>query len=314
MHSEYFSTRTEQGVLRISIVATVLVAAIGIVLGLLARSSLIIFDSIFEMVDVFMTYMALMVASLIAASNSDTIRSKLAERFTMGFWHLEPMVLGINGILLMGAAIYALVNAIDSLLSGGREISFDYAIIFAGISIVIEIGLGVFVKRANESIKSDLLALDAKAWLMSAAMSTAYLIAFGFGYLAQGTHLDWLVPYIDPVVLALVCLVMIPLPISTVHQALSDVLLVTPADLMSRVDEVAEEMVKRYGFDDYYAYVARVGRGRQIELYFLVPVGWPPKRLEEWDQIRDEISEAIGDDTPDRWLTIVFTTDPEWAQ
>ena len=45
-----------------------------------------------------------------------------------------------------------------------------------------------------------------------------------------------------------------------------------------------------------------------------MPPDWPAKKLEEWDRIRNEISEAIGDDTPDRWLTIAFTTDPEWAE
>jgi len=34
----------------------------------------------------------------------------------MGFWHLEPIVLGLNGVLLTGAAIYALINAIGSIL------------------------------------------------------------------------------------------------------------------------------------------------------------------------------------------------------
>ncbi|HAO2891890.1 TPA: cation transporter, partial [Escherichia coli] len=33
----------------------------------------------------------------------------------------------------------------------------------------------------------------------------------------------------------------------------------------------------------------------------------------EWDSIRDEIGEAIGDESTDRWLTIAFTTDLEWA-
>lgn len=315
MPRNYFTIRDEQGVLRVSIAATIIVAFVGIILGLLARSSLIIFDSIYEMADVFMTYLALLVARLITASTSGgAIREKLAERFTMGFWHLEPMVLALNGILLMAAAIYAFINAADSLLSGGRHIVFGYAVVFAAISIVIESVLAFSVARANKAIRSDMVALDAKAWMMSAVMSVAYLAAFGFGYVAQYTPWKSIVPYVDPVVLMLVCLVLIPLPIATVRQALADIFLVTPADLLEHVEHVAEAMVKRYGFDDYYAYVARVGRGKQIELYFLVPQGWPARRLEEWDQLRDEISEAIGDDTPDRWLTIVFTTDPEWAQ
>ena len=33
------------------------------------------------------------------------------------------------------------------------------------------------------------------------------------------------------------------------------------------------KIVLRYQFLSYRAYVARVGRGRQIELYFIVPMG-----------------------------------------
>jgi predicted Co/Zn/Cd cation transporter (cation efflux family) len=38
-----------------------------------------------------------------------------------------------------------------------------------------------------------------------------------------------------------------------------------------------------------------------------VPEEFPAKKLQEWD----EIGTAIGDEGPDRWLTIAFTTDPE---
>ena len=173
--------------------------------------------------------------------------------------------------------------------------------------------MAIFERRVNRTIRSEFLALDAKAWLMTASLTAALLVAFVFGFLIQGTELEWVSPYIDPIVLALVCLVVIPVPAGTVKQALADILLVTPSDLKQHVDKIAQEVVRRYGFVSYRAYVARVGRGRQIELYFIVPTDWPPKRLEEWDRIRDEIGEAVGDEGPDRWLTIVFTTDPEWA-
>ena len=141
----------------------------------------------------------------------------------------------------------------------------------------------------------------------------ALLIAFVFGFLIQGSAYEWLSPYIDPVALALVCLVIIPIPAGTIRQALADILLVTPSDLKGHVDAVAKAIVERHGFLSCRAYVARVGRGRQIELYFIVPEDFPARKLQEWDDIRDEIGIAIGDEGPDRWLTIAFTTDPEWA-
>lgn len=306
--------KTEQSVLRLSIAVTFFLAAAGIVFGLLSGSFAIVFDGVYALTDAIMTMVALLVANLIASSTgTGAVGGRLVKHFTMGFWHLEPMVLGLNGVLLTGAAIYALINAIGSIMAGGRLLAFDYAIVYAALTMLIAFAMAIYGKRANLELNSSFVALDAKAWLMSGGLSGALLVAFVFGYAIQGTKLAWMLPYVDPVALALVCVVVIPIPIGTIKQALADILLVTPADLKRHADSVAEDIVRRYGFASYRSYVARVGRGRQIELFFIVPKNGPAKKLEEWDRIRDEIGEAIGDDTPDRWLTIVFTTDPEWV-
>lgn len=315
MLHRYFSVSSEDGVLRVSMVIALFLTVLGVVFGLRADSLTLLFDAGYELIDVGMTGLALLVARLIAVSTSGKAPDRrIAERFSMGFWHLEPIVLGLNGVLLMGASVYGLLHSIDSVMNGGRQLAFDYALLFAGISLVVELGAALFLLSANRRVKSEFLALDAKSWLMAACITVAYLLAFGFGSLAQGTRMEWLTPYIDPVALGLVCLAVLPIPFGTVRRAIEDILLVTPPDLKRHVDEVARASVQRYGFDSHRACVARVGRGRQIELYFLVSKDWPARALAEWDRIRDEISDAIGGDTPDRWLMIVFTTDPEWTE
>ncbi|AGB74361.1 MULTISPECIES: cation diffusion facilitator family transporter [Rhizobium] len=305
---------TEQSVLRISIIVTFVLAVAGIVFGLLSGSYAIVFDGIYALTDASMTIVALVVSNLIVSSATNTTAAgKFAKHFTMGFWHLEPMVLGLNGVLLTGAAVYALINAVGSIMSGGRHLSFDQAIIYAVLTMIIAFLMAGYATRVNKTIGSNFIALDAKAWVMTGSLSAALLLAFIFGFFIQETKLQWMSPYVDPVALALVCLIVIPMPIGTIKQAFADILLVTPSDLRDHVDRVAAEIVQRYDFLSYRSYVARVGRGRQIELYFIVPPGGPAKKLEEWDHIRDEIGEAIGGEGPDRWLTIAFTTDPEWA-
>lgn len=305
---------TEQKVLHISIVVTLILAGLGILFGLLSSSAAIVFDGIYEMTDAAMTFLALLVSNLIRLSTmGPESQNKLIERFTMGFWHLEPMVLGLNGILLMSAAIYALINAIDSFLTGGRYLDFNYAIIYAAFSLIIEVIMAVFILKANKSIKSDFLTVDAKSWIMTAILTVAWLLAFIFGLLVQDTKLAPLSPYIDPTILAIVCIIVIPMPLGTVKKALEDILLVTPSDLKEQVDNVAKEVLKKYEFTSYRAYVARVGRGRQVEIYFVAPKDGPARRLEEWDKMRDEIEKMLGASSPHYWLTIVFTADPEWA-
>lgn len=307
--------RTEQGVLRASIAVTVAVAAFGIVFGLLSGSFSIAFDGVYALADAGMTVLALWVSSLIVKSSQGLApSSRFARRFTMGFWHLEPIVLGVNGALLITVSIYAFINAIFSILAGGRDLEFGFAIAYAVITLAACVGMAIFGWRANRSLQSDFVALDVKAWLMSGGITAALLIAFLIGFAVEGTQYGWIAPYIDPVVLALICLVIIPLPVGTVRRALADILLIAPPDLQSHVDGVAAETVKRLGFLSYRAYVARVGRSREIELYFIVPPNLPAKSIEEWDRIRDEIGDAIGGDVDNRWLTIAFTADPEWAE
>lgn len=305
---------SEQSILKTSIIVTIFISGLGVLFGLLADSFSIIFDGVYLLVDAALSGLALMVARLISLSTLPVPPSgKLRDRFTMGFWHLEPMVLGLNGLMLTGVSVYALINAISSLLSGGRDLEFSYAVFYAGFALIVCLIMGWMEIRANRKIQSDFIAIDAQSWFMSAGITAALFIAFLIGMLLEGTRWDWMLPYIDPAVLAIVCLVIIPMPFATIKQALADMLLFTPVELKENAETVAQEFVERYGFLSYRAYVAKVGRGTQIELYFIVPSDWPAQKLEEWDNIRHELADALGERSPDRWLTIAFTTDSEWA-
>lgn len=309
-----FQLQDERQVLRLSIAVTLMVSSLGIAFGLLSGSFSIMFDGIYSLIDASMSALSLVVVNLIVSHTaSSALSHRLRERFTMGFWHLEPMVLALNGTLLITVAVYALFNAVSSLLEGGRELSFGPAVLYAAVTVVVCAAIAVVEARANRTIRSEFVSLDVKGWIMSGGITLALLVAFCVGLAAQGTSWAWISPYIDPAVLAIVCVLIIPLPVSTVRSALADIFLVTPAPLKAHVDAVATAFVEKHGFSFYRAYVARVGRSREVELYFIVPADWPARTVAEWDALRDEIGEAIGDDGPDRWLTVVFTGDPEWA-
>lgn len=310
-----FGLSDERGVLRTSIAVTLVISGLGIGFGLFSGSFSIVFDGVYSLIDASMSLLSLVAVNLITAyAMAKGLSRKLRERFSMGFWHLEPMILGLNGTLLISAALYAFVTAIGSLLDGGRDLEFGWAIVYAVITVIACALIAIVEARANRVIRSEFVALDVKGWIMSAGITAALLIAFIIGFAIQGTQWQWVSPYIDPAVLAIVCLLIIPLPMSTVRQALADIFLVTPADLKQHVDSVAQAFVEKHGLVSYRAYVARVGRSREIELYFIAPADGPARTIAEWDALRDEIGELVGDEGPDRWLTVVFTGDPEWAE
>ncbi len=295
----------EQRLLKLSIAVTIGVASVGVVFGLLSGSMSIVFDGVFSAIDAAMSGLALFVSRLV---------SRVAEnrRFQFGYWHIEPMVLAFNGGTLMLLSFYAFLNSIDSLLAGGRQLNFDWAMAYAAAVGVVAFGMFFYARHRNRQIGSDFVRLDVQSWLMSAAITSALLLAFAVAWCLEGTRYAHLTPYADPLILAVLSLILVFVPIHTVRRALTEILLITPPELDARVRQVLDEVVARHGFKTYTSYVAKVGRAQFIEIHVAVPPESPIDSVGEADAIRREISEAIGGEGPHRWITIDFTADPRW--
>lgn len=295
----------EQRILKLSIAVTVALAAFGVFFGLTSGSLSIVFDGLFSVIDAAMSGLALFVSRLVTREADN-------RRFQFGFWHIEPMVLAFNGGTLMLLCVYALVNAVGSFLAGGRHLDFDWAIVYSVVVCVGCFGMYVYQRRANRRIGSDFIHLDAQSWLMSALITSALLVAFLLAIAAEGTRFEPWLPYVDPVVLAVLSLCLVFVPIRTVRRALEEILLITPVDLDAQVREVMQRMVVKHGFKSFTSYVAKVGRGQFIEIHIAVAPDWTLGTITNADRIRREIAEEIGGEGPHRWLTIDFSADPQY--
>ena len=295
----------EQRLLKLSIAVTIGVAAFGVLFGLLSGSMSILFDGVFSAIDAAMSGLALFVSRLVTRVADN-------RRFQFGYWHIEPMVLAFNGGTLMLLCFYAFLNAVDSLLAGGRQLNFDWAMAYAVLVCGACFGMFFYERRLNRKIGSDFVRLDAQSWLMTGSITSALLVAFAIAASLMGTAHARLAPYADPAVLALLTMILVFVPIRTVRKALQEILLITPPELDARVRQVMDEAVARHRFKTYTSYVAKVGRAQFIEIHIAVPPQSPIDSVGEADAIRREIAEAIGGEGPQRWLTIDFTADPKW--
>lgn len=298
-------TRQEQRVLKASIAATVGVAAIGFVGGLLARSQAILFDGVYSLVDVALTLVALSVLRLVAREDS--------PRFQYGYWHLEPMVEALGGAILSLACIYALANAVIGFSDGGHEVRYGAALAWALLLTVVDLAMAAWIGRHAKRLESGLLALDARAWLLTGLMSLAVVLAFLIALaLREGAYAHW-TPYIDPLVLCLISLAVLPLPLRGAWKAMREVLQVAPDDLDRRVQEVMAAFVAEHGFVGFTSHVAKMGRMRFVEIHVLTRPDYNPGSIGRADALRDGIAEQLGAREAQFWLTIDFTSDPAWT-
>jgi predicted Co/Zn/Cd cation transporter (cation efflux family) len=298
------ATELEQRTLKRSLLCTLVIAGVGIIVGVVSGSLSIIFDGMFSALDAAMCSLSLLVTRLLSQQAS--------RRFQHGFWHIEPLVLVFNGSLLAVLCFYAFVSAVKGIVDGGRPLEFGIAMIYAVAVSIFCFFMFFRQRRLNRIIESELISLDTKSWLMSACISSALLIAFSIAWILERTRYDHLTWYVDPGVLAVLTLVLIPMPIGTVISAVKEVLLITPDSLDSTVRELMHGLTAEYGFVSYSHYATRVGRGLFVEVHIVLPEVMEHVGIRQLDLIRDKISRAIGESGPDRWLTVAFTRDARW--
>lgn len=301
---QFYDNKREQRVLLYSIAITALDATIGIAVGLRINSSSIVFDGVYSVIDAAMTAMALGVAVLLARGST--------RHFQFGFWHFEPMLVLLNSAILALSCCYAFFTALNDLLSVGREVSFGPAAIYALLAGAVALVAAFFIGREARRLGSELVALDARNWLVSGLISVGLGVSFLLAGLMHGTAYERFVTYLDPAVLAMLSLAMLPLPLLACWRAAKDIVQVAPDDLDAEVRAIAQGVQARYGFADFTSYVSKMGRTRFVDLTFLAPAEFGPHPIGFFDTIRTEIAAALDANPPSHWLNIEFTGDEKW--
>ena len=298
------SNRGEQILLKQSTVLMFAVAIAGIVTGFISGSQSILFDGFFSLIATFIKVLMLITAQLIAKESN--------QRFQFGFWHLEPMVLLIEGSFLLLIAIYAFLNGVFGIINGGREIELGLVILYAAVFTVIEFGYYFWVRRKNRTLKSTLIQFDNISWLVDAMLSVGLLISFltALALTHQG-YAQW-AAYVDPAILIVLALSMLAPAFKILKPALRDVLGIAPDALDDKVRAALEIASARHGFEGYKTYVQKHGRARFIEIHIVLPSGYPLTSVKTLDALREEIAELLGKAGSARWLTISFTGDRRW--
>jgi cation diffusion facilitator family transporter len=294
---------TEQGTLKFSIALTVLLGVLGVASGLVTNSQAIIFDGMYSFVDVVPTVVSLLVVKLIARGTT--------HRFQYGFWHLEPLVAVLRDAILAVACVYAGIDALNALTDGGHEVAYGRAALWAGILCSIGLVMTWLLSRRAQALKSPMLKIDARSWLVSAFLSLGLLLGFALASALAGTRWQHWVPYLDAVALLSMAVIMLPMPLMGLWRSMSDVLQVAPNELDLSVHAVMDSLVKERGFLEYTSYVARAGRGRFVEIHILVAPG-TGMDIAMADAIRSEVSQRLNAGAPTFWLTIDFTADRRW--
>ena len=170
------------------------------------------------------------------------------------------------------------------------------------------------MKVKSKSLSSELIKAEFTQWLMDTSLSTAVLVAFIIGIIISNTKLNFLNPYIDPGMTAVVSLVCIRIPIKGFIESFKEVICVKANDeINDDIYVLVKEIEEEYKFEESITRVSKVGRELRIEIDFIYNKDSKLKTLDQTDNVREEINDAIKHIDYKKWLNVSFTANKKWA-
>lgn len=299
----------EQWALTLSIIGSAVFAVLGGVFGLYTHSGAILLDGFYSLMTMTMSFVSLKVAALIQEGPS--------RRYQFGYYGFEPFINTIKGIIVLSVSLFAFVSAIEDLLHGGRDLVVGLALAYATLSTIGCFTFALLMHRYAQRLNLPLLEVEARDWTVDGCISSAVALTFVVTLLLQDTAWNIYLPYVDPLLVSLLVLIIIPLPLRTVFEGVNQLLGVAPESELDReirktISQVARS--QKHPIDRFHLQMMVQGRVLYVFIQLLVPAEFAVERVQELDQLRQKFSDAIADLHPFPEIDIVFTEDPYWLK
>lgn len=166
----------EQRVLKVSMLSALVLAIFGVGFGVWAKSLAVVFDGFVCLVSVGLGAFSVVTSRYIYKDDD--------EIFQFGYVRFEPMVNLFKSLVLVLVCVYAFINAVSSLFSGGYEVEFGGVAVYSGFALVFCFVLFIYTRQACRALESDLIRVDNTEWKIDCALYAGAIAAFGLVYLS----------------------------------------------------------------------------------------------------------------------------------
>lgn len=298
--------KLENKILKLSAIGALFFALFGIAWGWAIQSDMIIFDGLYSFISVILSVLSLYINKYMAKRDF--------EKFPFGKHILEPLVISIKSLIIAIMCLYSLIEATKAILNGGNNLEIGLALIYSIVSVV---GCGIisfYMKAKEKKLSSELIKAECNQWFMDTALSTSVLIGFIIAIVLAKTKLSFLNSYIDPFMTLIVSVLCIGVPIKSFIDSFKEVICVKANDeINDDIYVLVKEIEEEYNFEESITRVSKVGRQLRIEIDFIYNKDSKLKTLDQMDNVREEINNAIKHINYNKWLNVSFTGNKKWA-
>mgnify|MGYP002413243292 FL=1 len=299
--------KSERGALILSVVMSLVVGAAAVTAASLTQSKAILLDGLFNLIYFLVALMTVRI-SVLAAQPDD-------RKFPFGYGYFESLVNAGKGLLILGVALFALVDAVLALLAGGREIVAGPAIGYAVFANLACSATAWILHRARRHVDSPLMRADFENWLVNALISSGVLLTFCMIPVARFFDRDDIVPYVDSVLVIAVVLFCLSVPIRMARSAIMELLnRAPPRELRRPVLAAIDAALADLPVRQCQVRMVRPGRQLYVMIHVVLPADFPLTGLPQLDTLRERLTSAVSAVYPHQVTDTLFTADAKWAE
>ncbi|TCK92709.1 cation diffusion facilitator family transporter [Natranaerovirga hydrolytica] len=303
IHSE----KRQKKLLIFSLYGAVGFAIVGIILGVIIDSQMILFDGLYSLISVGLSGMSLYATSFMYKNDW--------KRYPFGKTIVEPLVIIIKYMIILFLVMGSLISAVVTLFQGGRVIVIETAVLYSVVGTVVCYGFYYYINKFSKKNGSGITQAEANQWLMDTLVSLGVLVGFLIAFILQGlSKFETIIPFIDPIMVIVIAIYFIKVPVKEIRLALRELLKMSPEGKLSKsINGIVGTIEKKYFFQESFLRVSKSQKMLWIEIDFVVQKESRIQTIKDQDTIREEINKEINKLGYDQWLTVSFTNDRKWA-
>lgn len=168
--SDSSHSKRERSAILITVFGNLSMAGIGLGFALATRSQAILLDGVYSLIGFGLALMGIRVAALVLRPDD--------EQYPFGYVAYEPILNFTKGLLIGAVSIFALIAAVISLVTGGRDIAEGIAFGYATGAAAGCFLFAFILKRKLRHLDSPLVRTDLHNWLVDGGVSLAVGLAF----------------------------------------------------------------------------------------------------------------------------------------
>ncbi len=271
-------------------------------MGLGAQSQIILLDGMYALIGLGLGLLSLHAARLVEAGPT--------PKYPFGREALTPLVVGIQGVVLLGTFGFAAIDSVGVILEGGSETAIGAALVYAVLSLLASLVIWWYLR--SRGADSELVQAEAAQWAAGWILSAGMIVGFTTGLILASSEAANLAGYVDPVLVLVATAVILPTPLRMIRSMYTELLEGRPPrDVSDPINAVVDQVTAEHNLPTPTVRIGKLGRKVYLEIDYLVGQG---AEIGTADVVRRDLIQRLNEPGRSLWINVELHTDPSWDE